>query len=89
MLWAVPEKVPSIAIFCTELNVKIDILNRILIRKTMSAQQRIGQLSRFISEGNSIKQACIDDDKSALGRETQWMIKVMQWLGDNFDDNYA
>lgn len=89
VLWAVPEKVPSIAIYCTELNVKIDILNRILTRKTMSAQQRIGQLSRFISEGNSIKQACIDDDKSALDQETQWMIKVMQWLGDNFDDNYA
>ncbi|HEY2497701.1 MAG TPA: hypothetical protein VGK24_11575 [Candidatus Angelobacter sp.] len=89
VLWSVPEKIPSIALYCTELNVKIDILNRILARKTITVQQRVGQLSRFISQGNSIQQACIDDDKSPDSQETQWMIRVMQWLGDNFDDNYA
>jgi hypothetical protein len=89
ILYSTPQKIMSIAIYCTELNVKMDVLNRVLGRKTMTPQQRIGQLSRFISEGNSIKQGCIDGDKFAFNQENQWMTKVMQWLGDNFDDNYA
>jgi hypothetical protein len=88
VLWHVPETPEKVALYCTELNVRMDSLNRILARKTLTPEQRIGQLNRFISEGNSIKQTCLSD-KVMDTDETQWMTKVMQWLGDNFDDTYA
>jgi hypothetical protein len=84
------QAVSSIAIYCTELNLKMNVLNRILTRKSLTVAERIGQISRFISEGNSIKQACqADAGQLADENEGQWMLKVMQWLSDNFDEHYA
>jgi len=91
VLYAAPEKTPSIALYCTQLNVKMDVLNRVLKRKLTTHQQLQGQLERFIREGVSLRATCTkgqNDATNVAHDQLNWISKVMDWLGDNFDESY-
>jgi hypothetical protein len=91
VLYGMPDKTPSIALYCTQLNVKMDMLNRILKRKLTTSQQLRGQLERFIREGVSLRANCAKGEADAaktIDDQLNWISKVMQWLGDNFDETY-
>jgi len=91
VLYGTPEKIPSIAMYCTQLNVKMDMLNRILKRKLTTRQQLRGQLERFVREGISLRKTCAKseaDAGKAIDAQLNWMSKVLDWLGDNFDETY-
>ena len=91
VLYGTPEKVPSIALYCTQLNVKMDMLNRILKRKLTTRQQLKGQLERFAREGVSLRNTCAKSEADAgetVDDQLSWISKVMEWLGDNFDETY-
>lgn len=91
VLYGTPEKTPSIALYCTQLNVKTDMLNRILKRKLTTRQQLRGQLERFIREGVSLRANCAKGETDAaktIDDQINWTSKVMEWPGDNFDETY-
>jgi hypothetical protein len=69
----------------------MDVLNRILKRKLTTRQQLRGQLDRFIREGDSLWEACARSEANgakSLDDRLNWITKVLQWLGDNFDETY-
>ena len=91
ILRGAPQNPPSIALYCTQLNVKMDILQRILARKLATRQQLRGHLERFIREGAALQASCRSGAELAsksFDSQLNWTNKVMEWLGDNFDENY-
>jgi hypothetical protein len=91
VLLSAPQNPIPIALYCTQLNVKMDILQRILNRKLTSRQQLKGQLERFIRDGVALRSSCLRGPGEAgqvFDTQINWMSKVMEWLGDNFDESY-
>jgi len=91
VLYSAPTPQPSIAIYCTVLNVKLDALNRIQRVISTSSQQQIAQLQNLIAEGSTLRDSCMNNDNlnSVIQQEVNWVGKASDWLTDNIDESYS
>jgi hypothetical protein len=91
VLYSAPTPQPSIAIYCTVLNVKLDALKRIQRVISTSSQQQIAQLQNLIAEGSTLRDSCMNNDNlnSVIQQEVNWVGKTSDWLTDNIDESYS
>jgi hypothetical protein len=82
---------PSVADYCTTLNVKMDTLGRIIQRKSASPAQTQSRLESLIHEGESLMTFAVEsNNKSEItNREMNWTGKVSDWLALYMSDSYA
>src|SRR5260370_10331819 len=81
---------PTIADYCTDLNAKLDRLQRIIKRKNTTPRQMEARLQSLIEQGESLKSFCVesDNEKAIMEEEVNWATKVNDWLADFMDDSY-
>src|SRR6267142_5238704 len=85
-----PGQASNVGFYCAVLNSKIGVLNRIMKCKNTTPKQLMGQLSSLITEGDSLRQSCVDtkDVNEIQTREFSWLSRVHIWLDDNFDEEH-